>query len=169
MAKPITGYSAVQIALHWAVVVLVAFQYLASAGIEAVWNAFLRRDASYADADAPLLANLHIAAGVLILLLACARIYLRVTRGAPPPPADEPKALKWLSEAVHGLIYLLLVALPGSGLLAWSLGIEGAASAHVLMKTVLLAAIVLHIAGALFQHFIMRSTVLMRMLSAQKD
>lgn len=167
MQKSVTGYSALQIGLHWAVVVLVAFQYVAHSGIEAAWNA-LRRD-EVPPADTAALTYLHIGAGILVLLLAVARIGLRSTRGVPPPPADEPRMLQLLSEAVHVAIYALLLLLPVSGLVAWFLAVPAAGAIHVLLKNALLAAIVLHVAGALFQHFIRRSDVLMRMLRPDPD
>lgn len=166
MARNVTGYSPMQIVLHWTVVVLVAFQFLAHAGIEQSWRAFIRGD-EVADADATTLTYLHIAAGVLIFLLALARIYLRLTRGAPSPPVDEPRFLQVIAEAVHGSIYLLLLLLPISGSITWFLGIEAAGAVHRLLKNLLLAAIVLHIAGALFQHFVRRSDVLMRMFKPE--
>ena len=165
-ARQVTGYSATQIALHWAVVVLVAFQFLAHDGVEASWRAFSRGET--APPDAAVLTYLHIGTGVLIGLLIAARLYLRLIRGAPKPPADEPRILQIVAEAIHGLIYLLLFLLPLSGMVAWFAGAEGAAAAHVLFKTVLLAAIVLHVAGALFQHLVRRSDVLMRMLRPQR-
>lgn len=161
MAERVHGYSPTQIALHWIVVGLVAFQYLAHAGMETAWRAFLRGDPP--PADAVVLTYMHIAAGMLVLLLALARIYLRIVRGAPPPPADEPRLLKIVAEAVHGSIYVLLLVLPISGALAWFLGIRLAGAAHALLQNLLLAAIVVHIAGGLFQHFVRRSDVLMRM------
>lgn len=167
MPKAVTGYSSLQIGLHWAVVVLVSFQYVAHRGIEAAWNA-LRRDQVPA-ADAAALTNLHIGTGILVLLLATARISLRLTRGAPPPPADEPWLLQLLSEVVHVAIYALLILLPLSGLVAWFLAVPAASSIHGLLTNALLLAIVLHVAGALFQHFIRRSDVLMRMLRPEAD
>lgn len=86
-------------------------------------------------------------------------------RRAPPP--DEPRLLQIAAEAVHGLIYLLLFLLPISGSVAWFLGVEAAGDAHGLFKNLLLGAIVLHITGALFQHFIRRSDVLMRMFKPE--
>jgi cytochrome b561 len=161
MAKKITGYSRPQVALHWIVVVLVAFQFLAHDGMEASWRAFLNDEPP--PAGRVVLTYMHIAAGSLVLLLALARIYLRVTRGAPAPPADEPRLLQIVAEAVHGLIYLLLLALPITGAIAWFIGLETAGIVHEKLQTILLVAIALHIAGALFQHFVRRSTVLMRM------
>ncbi|WP_274630985.1 cytochrome b [Arvimicrobium flavum] len=165
MARRVAGYSRAQVALHWIVVVLVAFQFLAHDAIEASWRAWLRAEPPPADHLA--LTYMHIAAGSLVLLLMLARIYLRVTRGAPSPPADEPRLLQFLSEAVHGLIYLLLLALPVTGAVAWILGVEASGVAHELLQTVLLAAIAVHIAGALVQHFVRRSDVLMRMFKPE--
>lgn len=167
MQKPVTGYSSLQIGLHWAVVVLVAFQYVANSGIEAAWDALRRNEVPPADTAA--LTYLHIGAGILVLLLALTRIGLRVTRGAPPPPADEPRLLQLLSEVVHVAIYVLLLLLPGSGLVAWFLEVPAAGLIHVLLQNALLAAIALHVAGALFQHFIRRTDVLMRMLRPDPD
>jgi cytochrome b561 len=167
MPKNVTGYSSIQIALHWAVVVLVAFQYVAHSGIEAAWNAM--RAAELPLPDVGMLAYLHIGAGLAVLLLALTRIGLRLTRGAPPPPPDEPKLLQVFAEGVHVAIYVFLILLPLSGLAAWFLAIPAAGSVHVLLKNALLAAIFLHVSGALFQHFVRRSDVLMRMLRPEPD
>jgi len=77
--------------------------------------------------------------------------------------------LQLLSEVVHVAIYALLLLLPVSGLVAWFFSVPAAGTIHVLLKNALLAAIVLHVAGALFQHFIRRSDVLMRMLRPDPD
>lgn len=150
-----------QVALHWIVVVLVAFQFVAHDGIEETWRAWLRSEAPHS-ADGTALAYLHIAAGILVLILALARLYLRMTRGAPPPPADEPRLLQWAAEAIHGLIYLFLLLLPITGAAAWFFSVRTAADVHEILQNVLLAAIALHVSGALFQHFVRRSQVLMR-------
>lgn len=167
MPKTTTGYSSIQIALHWAVVVLVAFQYVAHSGMEATWNA-LRGDKLPPPGSASL-TYLHIVAGLAVLLLALTRIGLRLTRGAPSPPSDEPKLLQLFAEGVHYAIYVLLIILPMSGVAAWFFSIQAAGSVHVLLKNLLLAAISLHVAGALFQHFIRRSDVLMRMLRPEPE
>ena len=165
MTDKVTGYSVTQVTLHWAVVVLVAFQFVAHDGIEDAWRAIIREGSR--DNTEPV-AYLHIAAGTLILVLALVRIYLRMTRGAPSPPADEPRILQITSEAVHGSIYLLLLLLPLTGLAAWFFVIEAAGEIHEWLKTFLLLAIALHVGGALFQHFIRRSDVLMRMFKPER-
>jgi cytochrome b561 len=164
MSKKISGYTRMQIALHWAVAILVAFQFLAHNAIEAAWSAH-----SHGAAASPTaLVYMHIVAGVIVLALALARLYLRITRGAPEPPADEPRALKILSESVHGLIYLMLLSLPVSGALSWFLDIGLAAVVHEYLQALLLGLIAAHIAGALFQHLIRRSDVMMRMFASEK-
>jgi cytochrome b561 len=157
MAGSPAGYSPVQISLHWAVVVLVAFQYLAHDGIEDSWNGRIT------SAQTTAFTYLHIAGGITIFLLASARIYLRMTRGVPPPPSDEPRLLHYVAETVHGSIYLFLFLMPLTGAAAWFYTWESAADAHELLQLALLAAIALHISGALFQHFVLRSNVLIRM------
>jgi len=153
------GYSVTQIALHWTIAALILVQFLAHDGIEHAWDAF--EDGEIA-AYSPL-ANLHVAIGMTVLLLAVARVWLRVTHGAPPPPAGDPAPARIAAHAVHGLLYLLLFLLPISGGIAWFGGVEQAADAHKVMKTALLALVALHVAGALVQQFVMRSGVLVRM------
>jgi len=158
------GYSGLQIGLHWAVVALVAIQYLAHDGIEAAWRAYRRGEA--AGTEGSELVWLHVVAGAAIFVLALWRVYLRLTRGAPPLPQKEPAPLRLLAQATHVLIYVLLIGMPISGSVAWFGGVEPAAGAHVLAKTVLLALIVLHVAGAFFQQFVLRTNILARMVTA---
>lgn len=167
MPNSVTGYSPAQVMLHWGVVFLVAFQFFAHDAIEESWRAYIRDEPAAADLAA--LTYLHIVSGSLVLMMALMRIYFRFTRGAPPPPADEPRLQQIVSELVHGLIYLLLILMPVSGAVAWFLGVRGAGSAHGLMANLLLAAIALHVAGALFQHFVRRSDVLMRMFRFERS
>ncbi len=155
------GYSALQIGLHWIVAALVALQFLASEGIESAWRAFVRQQPVEPWSVGVVL---HVTAGLLILAFVIWRITLRLTRGAPASPDGEPRIMRIIAHATHGLLYLLLIGLPISGSAAWFLGVEPAIAAHLLGKTVLLVLIGLHVAGALFQQFVMRSDVLKRML-----
>jgi cytochrome b561 len=149
------------------VAVLVAFQFLAHDGMEDAWESAER--AGMPALDSTILAYMHIGAGILILLLMFFRAYLRLTRGVPAPPADEHWTLQFMAEAVHVSIYILLLLLPISGALAWFLGIEPAADVHEFLTNLLLLAIFLHVAGALFQHFVMRSNVVIRIFRPQRS
>lgn len=167
MKSEVTGYSKTQIALHWTVVVLVAFQYLAHNGIQASWRALTHGELP--SEGESILTYMHVGAGLLVLALMLARLYLRLTRGAPAPPADEPRLLKITSEVVHGLIYVMLLTLPVTGVMAWIGGIRRAAEVHWYLQAFLLGLIAAHIAGALFQHLVRRSDVMMRMFAPQQS
>ena len=164
-AKSPAGYSSTQIMLHWTVAVLVLFNILAHDGMEHMWNAYSRgREIESGDVT---FAYAHIVVGATIFVLALWRLYLRFTRGAPALPAQEHPALKFVAHATHFLIYALIIGMPISGAVAWFLGVEAAAGAHSAAKNVLIVLILLHVAGALVQHFVMKTNVLIRLMMSQ--
>jgi cytochrome b561 len=158
MAKP-TGYTRTQIRLHWIVVALIALQYVLHDTISDAWDAVL--DGAEVGFD-PLIAQ-HVLMGGLVAILAFWRLGLRLTHGAPPPPEREHPALKLLAHATHWAFYALMVLMPVSGAVAWFGGVEGAAQGHNVMKVLLLALIALHVAGALFHQFVLKTGVMARM------
>jgi len=158
MAAP-TGYTRTQIRLHWITVALVALQYILHDTISDAWDSVL--DGAEVGFH-PLIAQ-HVLTGSLIAVLVVWRLSLRYSHGAPPPPEQEHPALKLAAHATHWLFYALLILLPFSGGMAWLRGIEQAGEAHEVMKTVLLALIVLHVAAALMHQFVLKTGVLMRM------
>ncbi len=161
MATPITtGYSRTQIALHWAVAALVAAQYLLNDAIAAAWKAHVQNIAYSFD---PLILA-HVVGGALILVLVLWRIALRVTRGAPPLPKEEPPALALLARLAHLTFYAVLIALSASGALAWFADVRPAASVHNVLKVVLLALIALHILAVIFHQIVLKSGVMLRMV-----
>lgn len=159
MTEP-RGYSLTQIVLHWAVAVLVAGQYLFNDAISRAWN-MVRQGQAFAF-DPLILA--HVAAGGLILVLVVWRVLLRLRRGAPPPPENEPGPLKIVSQVAHWGFYAVLAALSVSGLAAWFGSIGGAALAHNVLKVALLALIVLHILAVPFHRIVLKNDVMARML-----
>jgi cytochrome b561 len=167
MSRPVpAGYSLTQIMLHWAIALLVTIQIVAHDGIEESFDAFLEGAAP--GAGDLRLANLHVICGALIFLLMIWRVTLRLRRGAPALPENEPRAAKMLAHAVHGLFYLLLIAMPISGAVAWFGGVEAAGNAHGAASTLLLVLIGLHLAGVLVQFFVFGSNVLARMTMAEE-
>ena len=156
------GYSMMQIMLHWSVATLVVFQFFINDEIGEAWRGIVLGEP--VDDEAVQLASVHVIMGVLILVLTLWRIVLRVFRGAPPPPEGEPRVLRILAEATHGLLYLLLIVTPLSGAAAWFLESEAAAAVHGVARVLLFFVAVIHIAGALVQVFVFRSDVLSRML-----
>ena len=157
--KPI-GYSRLQIALHWIIFLLIAVQFLFHDGIEAGWRAVMRD--TYTGPTAGVI--LHVAAGLAILALVVLRLGVRLTRGTPALPEDEPQALKATASVTHWVLYALMVLVPVSGAVAWFTVNGGAGEAHEVLKTLLMIVVILHIAGALVQRFVLKSDVMTRML-----
>lgn len=154
-------YSRTQIALHWTVALLVLAQFLNSDAIGSAWRAVRQRAETVPSGP---LVTAHVVAGIAILLLAVWRITLRLRRGAPPPPAEEPRALRIVAAATHGSLYLLLLLVPLSGMTAWFGNVGAAGDVHEALKTLLLLAVALHVVGALYQAFVLRSDVMRRMV-----
>ena len=154
-----TGFSAAQIRLHWIVAILIAAQYILHDAISEAWHAIRRGEEFAFD---PMVAS-HVFGGILVLLLVIWRLALRARRGAPPPPDKEPAALKLAAAATHLGLYALMVLMPVSGMAAWFGRVDLAAEAHEAMRIILLALIALHIAGALYHQFVLKTDVLNRM------
>jgi cytochrome b561 len=124
--------------------------------------------------------------GLTVLLLAVLRVLWRATHRAPPLPNSVPRWQQQAAEALHGLLYLLILAIPLSG---WALssaaGVQvvwwgvlplpellpkdralahALAITHGLLNYTLAALVVMHVAAALKHQFIDRDGVLLRML-----
>lgn len=159
MSQP-KGYSATQIALHWGVALLVAGQYIFKDAIAGAWDA-IRQGTDYAF-DPLILA--HVAGGALILALVGWRLALRVSRGVPQPPENEPAPLKALSHVAHWAFYAVLAIMSVSGALAWFGDVTVAAQVHNVFKVVLLALIALHVLAVPFHKIVLKNNVMQRMM-----
>lgn len=124
--------------------------------------------------------------GVTILGLACVRLLWRIGHPAPSYPDDMPRWQRTAAHAMHGLLYLLIFAVPVSGYFyslaagvpvvylgivplpvlmdpdpEWKALLK---QVHYALNMLLLGAVALHAAAALKHHFIHRDGVLKRML-----
>jgi cytochrome b561 len=156
------GYSRLQIRLHWLVALLIVFQIIGHDGIEEAFEA-------YSEGAVPggfdlALAWAHVASGIAIWLFAAWRLTLRFTRGVPPHPPTSSKLDIHAANTVHVVLYGLLLLMPLSGAAAWFLGIEAASEGHSNARYILLPAVLLHVLGALAQHFWFKTDVLKRMI-----
>jgi cytochrome b561 len=130
--------------------------------------------------------NVHKSLGVLILVLMVLRLINRFVSGAPAPEPSLEPLQRIVSSAVHGLLYVLLIAMPIVGYAANSaygaptpffglfnlpklLADNEALAAQLFtlhrwagFLVILLAG--MHIAGALFHFVVRRDSVLQRML-----
>jgi cytochrome b561 len=118
-------------------------------------------------ADLALGANLHVYAGVAILVLAVIRLVLRLGLGAPAAPEGTPRMQALFASTVHWLFYLLLIGVPVTGLAAWYVT-PAAGDVHELAKPVFIVLILVHLAGVVIHQFIGKEPVARRMISPAK-
>lgn len=156
MAEP---YTKTQIRLHWLIFLLIALQYLNNDAISHAWRQMGRGETVVFD---PMIL-VHVALGVLIALMVLMRIVARLRYGAPALPEEEPPALRLAAQLTHLGLYLLMVAVPVSGAVAWFLRVEAAGEAHEVLKALLLVFVGLHVLGALYQQFVLKTGVMTRM------
>lgn len=159
--KPL-NYSISQRILHWGMTLLILFNLLATEGIE-TWHRAGRRGLEITP-EMVSSANIHAYVGIAILLLAAVRLIVRLVQGVPELPSEEPKALQVIAKATHGMLYVLMLAMPLTGIAAYYFDIGTAGDIHAdVFKIVLWVLIALHAAGALVQKFYFKTDVLDRM------
>ena len=115
----------------------------------------------------PLLARAHVMLGILTLILAIWRVFLRVTRGAPDLPAEESAGLKVVAKVTHLALYGAIFIMPLSGIGAWFGGQEIAATVHTTFKVVVLVSVALHVIGAVYQQHVLKTNIIKRMTKAE--
>ncbi len=180
MTDPVSParYSTAQRRLHWAMFLLVLVGYVA---IE------FRGEFERGSVARTLMVQSHFWAGLVVLSLVGPRLWLRLTRGAPPITPALPGWQAWPSKLAHLALYAFLVAQPVLGLMtAWTDGkalmVPGtdwllpalmapdAALAHTLedlhktLGSFFYWVIGLHIVAGLYHHFLRRDDTLRRIL-----
>jgi cytochrome b561 len=164
--------------LHWLVVALLLLQYLIGWLMPDIHRGMKPGDAM----------TYHISVGIVILVLIVARLAWRITYPVAPE-SSLPPWQRLSSEAVHWLLYLLVLATTISGWLfasfrGWSISFffltplpmlsgENPAAIRVInhwhqkFEWALLILIGLHVAAALVHIFVYRNRVMHRMLPGQ--
>jgi len=148
-----TRYSRTMMLLHWLTVLVLTVLFVA--GLVAVR---LPLDSPIK----PRLFRLHAVLGYVMLFLTLARLVVKFRTPQPTPPSGMSGLRLALYRLVHGLLYLLMLAmsitgvgiLVQSGLGPWpffdvaGLNLEArAVGLHLTLKLVLLALVFLHVAG----------------------
>lgn len=160
--RVVSGYSLSQRFLHWATVLLVLYNLLLPDGMNA-WYRLVRRGGTPSPEQIAS-ANIHAYVGIAILLVTILRLCLRFVQGVPPESADEPAIFRLAARFAHASLYLLLLALPVSGIAAYYFGVQVAGSVHAeALKLILWIVIVAHVLGALVHQFYWKTDVLRRM------
>lgn len=154
----ISTYSPMQKRLHWAVVILLALQYLFFDGMGRPFHQLMDGLPAWNTTVV-----LHLVIGVLILLAAIWRLALRRSHGVPAEPEGTPDHAKLAAKAVHIGIYAVLIILPISGSVAWFGKIGAPAEVHEILTNVLLALVGIHVLAALVHQFVWKDNLLLRM------
>lgn len=162
--------------LHWLMALLIVAQALGGWVIDEMDSSPLKVDAM----------TTHKSLGITLLLLLLVRLVWRWTHTAPPLPTGS-KAWEILAARLsHLALYLLMIAVPLSGWLSASTSIipwklwwlipwprlaspskdlhDLAEELHEGLIWALAAVLALHVAAALYHHYVKRDPVLRRML-----
>ncbi|BBP99692.1 cytochrome b [Burkholderia sp. SFA1] len=164
-----TRFSPLQRALHWIMAICILAMLFIGVGM-----------VSTVRPDYLTLVSIHKPLGIAILVLALIRLAVRITRGAPPLPADMPEPMKLAAILSHLAFYALMIALPllGYGMLSAAdypvvvFGVRVPSllphsnslhtllwNAHRFLALCFFALIVVHLAAALFHALIRRDGV----------
>ena len=158
-ARSLSGYTGIQIALHWIIAALVLIQLIFGESITETIEAIER--ATRASPLDQFFAATHYWAGIAILALVAARLWIRAVAGAPPASQDG-----WMATAAnlsHAAFYIVLILMPIFGLLAFYIG-EPYGEIHELGKPVLVVLIALHACAAVYHQFWLKDGTLRRIL-----
>lgn len=175
-------YTLAQRLVHWAIAiiavcVLVVGLTLGILGFDGV-------KATFGMEATNLLYKYHKTFGVVLLGLMTLRLVLKLTLGRPEYDPPLPRFNQVASEAVHGLLYIALLAQPILGWLATAAGgypveffsatlpgfigkdealSKSLYSIHYSVGLLILALIAVHVGAALMHRFVKRDTVMHRM------
>lgn len=159
-SKPPLGYSLSQILLHWVIALLIIYQLIFSEGMEHAYNALNKgKEANPADLSS---ANIHVYIGIAIFVFAVLRLIARLKNGVPPAPPGTTGPKKWIAAATQHTLYLIIFLMPVTGAIAWFGGVATVGDIHTFGEPLIFFLLFLHVAGALVQHFIAKTDVLVR-------
>ena len=99
-----------------------------------------------------------------VLALVLIRIVVRLASGVPEPLGERGSPMVRAAGIGHLLLYVLMVAVPVGGALAWFAGVEDAGDLHIYGANALMILAGIHAAAALVHHFILKDRTLVRML-----
>lgn len=155
--KTTTGYSGIQIALHWLIAILIAVAWFTGDGGEEAMEVV--EDGGTAGLVP------HVAIGLAILALVVIRVLVRLGKGALDAVGEPGSLSVMASDWGHRLIYLLMIAVPLGGIGTFFLGLE-VGDVHALAANVLMVAALGHALMALYHQYVLKDGLLRRMMKA---
>jgi len=175
-------YSLLQRLIHWIVAIIVIG--MLAVGLTLGYLGFDGAKEAFGQSATNLLYNFHKTFGVIVLGLMTLRLIVRLVRGRPEYQPPLPRFNRIASEAVHGLLYVALLAQPMLGWAATAaggfpveffnmklpalLGKDEALSKilftlHAGVGWLILALIGLHVGAALMHAYVKRDAIMQRM------
>ena len=88
-------------------------------------------------------------------------------RGAPGAPAGQNAVKLWIAAATQFILYAIIFVMPVSGAMAWFLRYATVGELHALAKWLIIVAVLVHFGGALMQHYVAKTDVLVRMMKPE--
>lgn len=157
--RSVSGYTGLQIALHWVIAALVLLQLVFGESIAETIKAN-EKGTPISPFD-QFFSGIHFWAGIAILALVALRLWLRTVGGAPPPLQEGWAAIA--ARTSHFAFYILLILMPALGLLAFYVG-DPYGEIHELGKPILIILIALHVCASLYHQFWLKDGTLRRIL-----
>jgi cytochrome b561 len=154
-----SGYSGLQIGLHWLIAGLILTNYLVSEGMEDAFDGMLE-----GGVVTGLVPAVHVYAGLAVLVLSVLRLVLRLVSGAPEAPGVPGSLGVMLAGLGHKALYLLMIVVPALGAITWYGQTELTADAHVIAMNVMMLLVLGHSAVALLHQFVLKDGLLVRMI-----
>ena len=168
------SYTPLAKAFHWIIAALMASMFIT------IW---IREETERGSPERAFWTDAHTSLGILVFVLTVARL---AARTPTPPPFGVSELAHKAAKAMHGLLYLVTLLVPVSGFLRmtakdrvtnfFGIGIPsptgdapgiyafGRALHGEPMQYIVLALIALHIAAALWHHFVVKDATLRRMM-----
>lgn len=156
--SPRVGYSGLQIALHWIVVLLVAVAWFSSEDMGKALRNRIEQDLTGLQGATP-----HTIAGGIVFAFILWRVFVRLRRGAPEPEGEGLQ--KALAAWGHRALYVLMIATPAFGAAAWYGKIRDMGEFHEIAGQALVILALGHAAVAAWHHFVRKDETLKRMLA----
>ena len=158
-----THYNKFHILIHWLVVVIILIQMITGDKIAleflAIRNQVINIDGNTSNSQ------IHMLGGLFIILLMAIRVFLRIKFGVPAPTKKTNDPLKFLSTFVHLGIYLILFAIPITGLLAFSTINVNLGIAHKILVNILYLFVIFHLIGVAFHQIFLGDNIMERITS----
>ena len=162
MSHSKTGYSGVQIALHWLVAVLVFGAWFTHEGMGRALRARIEQDLSGFDG-----ATLHTMLGGAAFAFVLVRLLVRLRTGAPEPHGST--MVRMAANWGHRLLYALMILAPLLGAITWYGKIEGLGDVHEWVGQALMLVAIGHLLMAMLHQALWSDGTLMRMVSPSQE